>query len=90
MQFMVIERFVNSDPRPIYARLAEKGRMMPEGLLYINSWISEDFSTCWQVMEADDPAKFDEWTRNWDDLVEFEIVPVMTSAEAKSKSEAAG
>lgn len=90
MQFMVIERFVNPDPRPIYARLAEKGRMMPEGLLYINSWISEDFSTCWQVMEADDPAKFDEWTRNWEDLVEFEIVPVMTSAEAKSKSEAAG
>lgn len=90
MQFMVIERFVNSDPRPIYARLIEKGRMMPEGLLYINSWISEDFSTCWQVMEADDPAKFDEWTRNWDDLVDFEIVPVMTSAEAKSRSEAAG
>lgn len=86
MHFMVIERFVNSDPGPIYARLAEKGRLMPEGLHYVNSWISEDFSTCWQVMETDDQTKFSEWTRNWDDLVEFEIVPVMSSAEARAKT----
>jgi hypothetical protein len=87
MQYMVIERFVNSDPRPIYSRLAEKGRMMPEGLTYINSWISEDFSTCWQVMETDKIENFEAWTRNWDDLVEFEIVPVMTSAEARAKTD---
>jgi hypothetical protein len=87
MLFMVIEKFVNSDPKPICQRLAEKGRMMPEGLIYVNSWISEDFSTCWQVMEADDPAKFEEWIRNWDDLVEFKIVPVMTSAEARAKTD---
>jgi hypothetical protein len=87
MQYLVIERFVNSDPRPIYARLAEKGRMMPEGLTYINSWISEDFSTCWQVMETDKIENFEAWTRNWDDLVEFEIVPVMTSAEARAKTD---
>jgi hypothetical protein len=87
MLFMVIEKFINRDPQPVYSRLAEKGRMMPEGLTYINSWISEDFSTCWQVMEADDPAKFEEWIRNWDDLIEFKIVPVMTSAEAGAKTD---
>ena len=84
---MVIEKFINRDPQPVYSRLAEKGRMMPEGLTYISSWISDDFSTCWQVMEADDPAKFEEWIRNWDDLVEFKIVPVMTSAEARAKTD---
>jgi hypothetical protein len=87
MLFMVIEKFINRDPQPVYSRLAEKGRMMPEGLTYISSWISDDFSTCWQVMEADDPAKFEEWIRNWDDLVEFKIVPVMTSAEARAKTD---
>ena len=86
MLFMVIEKFKNCDPRPIYSRLAEKGRMMPEGLDYVNSWISEDFSTCWQVMEADDISKFDEWTRNWDDMVEFEIVPAFSSTEAKTRA----
>jgi hypothetical protein len=87
MLFMVIENFMNRDPQPVYSRLAEKGRMMPEGLTYINSWISEDFSTCWQVMETDKIENFEAWTRNWDDLVEFEIVPVMTSAEARAKTD---
>lgn len=88
MLFMVIEKFVNNDPRPIYQRLDDRGRMMPEELTYVNSWISEDFSTCWQVMETESPDKFADWIRNWDDLVEFEIVPVMTSAEARAKSTA--
>ncbi len=87
MLFMVIENFMNRDPQPVYSRLAEKGRMMPEGLTYISSWISEDFSTCWQVMEADKIENFEAWTRNWDDLVEFEIVPVLTSAEARAKTD---
>ncbi len=87
MLFMVIENFMNRDPQPVYSRLAEKGRMMPEGLTYMNSWISEDFATCWQVMETDKIENFEAWTRNWDDLVEFEIVPVMTSAEARAKTD---
>ena len=85
MLYMVIERFVDSNPKPIYARLAEKGRMMPEGLIYVSSWISEDFSTCWQVMETEESAKFEEWISEWNDLVEFEVVPVMASAEARAK-----
>lgn len=88
MLFLVVEKFKDCDHKPIYDRLAEKGRMMPEGLEYVNSWISDDFSTCWQVMEADDPTKFDQWIASWDDLMDFTVVPVMTSAEARAKSSA--
>ena len=87
MLFMVIEKFINNDPRPIYQRLDESGRMMPAELTYVNSWISEDLSTCWQVMETESPEKFADWIRHWDDLVQFEIVPVMTSAEARAKTD---
>ena len=67
-----------------------KGRMMPEGLNYVSSWIGEDFVTCWQVMETDDPSKFQEWILHWDDLAEFQVFPVLTSAEVRAKSEADG
>jgi len=87
MLFMVIEKFINNDPRPIYQRLDESGRMMPAELTYVNSWISQDLSTCWQVMETESPEKFADWIRHWDDLVQFEIVPVMTSAEARAKTD---
>jgi hypothetical protein len=84
---MVVERFVQG-PEPIYARLAERGRMMPEGLVYVDSWIDEtDRSRCFQLMETDDVALFDAWTSNWDDLMEFEIVPVIGSAEAAERSQ---
>jgi len=84
---MVVEKFVQG-PEPVYARLAERGRMMPEGLVYVDSWIDEtDRSRCFQLMETDDLALFDQWTSNWDDLMEFEIVPVMSSAEAASRSQ---
>jgi len=86
MLYMVIEKFKNADPKPIYARLAERGRMMPEGLIYVNSWISEDFSTCWQVMETDDLALMDQWIAHWADLMKFEIVPVLTSAEVRAST----
>jgi hypothetical protein len=83
---MVVEKFAQG-PEPIYARLAERGRMMPDGLTYIDSWIDEaDRSRCFQLMETDDPALFDEWTSNWDDIMEFEIVPVIGSAEAAARS----
>jgi Domain of unknown function (DUF3303) len=80
MLYMVIERF--KDAPAIYARLREKGRMMPEGLSYVSSWIDSDFKTCWQLMQTDDFALFQQWIDNWRDLMDFEIVPVRTSAEA--------
>jgi Protein of unknown function (DUF3303) len=82
---MVIERFVHG-ARPIYERAAERGRMLPEGLVYIDSWIDESLERCFQLMEADDPALFDEWIANWSDLGEFEVVPVIGSAEASARA----
>jgi hypothetical protein len=79
MLYMVIERF--KDAPAIYRRLREKGRMMPDGLEYVSSWIDHDLKRCWQLMRTDDPALFELWTKNWNDLMEFEIVPVRTSAE---------
>lgn len=81
MLYMVIEHFRPEDIPSIYARLAEKGRMMPEGLRYVNSWITADRTRCYQVMETEDEKLFDAWTRNWADLFEFEIIPVTTSSE---------
>jgi hypothetical protein len=79
MLYMVIERF--KDVPKIYRRLHEKGRMMPKGLEYISSWIDLDLKTCWQIMQTDNPSLFERWIENWNDLMEFEIVPVRTSAE---------
>lgn len=83
MLYMVVENF--KDEVEIYRRLAEKGRMMPEGLSYISSWIETDFKRCFQLMETDDVKLFDDWIANWGDLMEFEIIPVITSNEAKEK-----
>ena len=85
MLFMVIERFRNGDPTPIYARFCERGRLAPEGLRYVSSWIDERIATCWQVMETDDRALLDQWMAAWSDLVEFEVIPVVTSAEASER-----
>lgn len=85
MQFMVIERFDPSKLKELYQRFAEKGRMLPEGVVYINSWIDEPVSTCYQVMEAASPEKISEWTRLWEDLAGFEVIPVISSAEAREK-----
>jgi len=79
MLYMVIERF--KDAPGIYKRFREKGRMMPDGLKYISSWIDRDFKTCWQLMETEDENLFEQWTDAWSDLMEFEIIPVRTSAE---------
>ena len=78
---MVIERFRNRDPRPIYGRLEREGRQMPEGLRYVGSWIEANFDRCWQLMECDDPKLFQHWIAHWTDLVEFEIVPVSPSKD---------
>ena len=82
---MVIERFVQG-ARPVYERAAEKGRMLPEGLVYLDSWIDESLNRCFQLMETDDPALFDDWIADWSDLAEFEVVPVIDSATAASRA----
>lgn len=90
MLYMIIEKFYPGKVKEIYKRFAEKGRMMPEGVNYINSWINEDLSICYQVMESDSEEKLKEWISHWDDLAGFEIIPVITSAEAKQKVLSAG
>jgi hypothetical protein len=85
MLYMVIERF--KDVPAIYQRLREKGRMMPEGLEYVSSWIDVDMKTCWQLMRAENESLFRAWTDNWKDLMDFEVVPVRTSAEVREQME---
>lgn len=85
MLFMVIERFRDGDAAPVYRRFRERGRMTPEGLRYVESWVESDFGRCFQLMECDDPRLFREWVERWEDLVEFEIVPVVTSREAAER-----
>lgn len=80
--FLVIERFRGGDPRPVYARFAERGRMAPEGVEYVGSWVTEDLATCYQVMSAPTRAALDEWLARWDDLVDFEVLSVLSSPEA--------
>lgn len=82
MLFMVIEHFRPGQAPAVYQRFRERGRMAPEGLQYHASWVDMKYERCFQVMEADDEAQLAEWTRHWDDLVDFEIVPVRTSADA--------
>jgi hypothetical protein len=79
---MVIEHFRNGDAVPVYRRFRERGRMAPDGLTYISSWVTSDMTRCYQIMEAPDRALLDQWIANWSDLVEFEIHPVITSQEA--------
>lgn len=83
MLYMVIEHFHDGAAPEVYKRLRENGRMMPEGLNYVASWIEPTFRRCYQVMEWDDPAVFAEWTSKWSDLMEFEAIPVITSADAQ-------
>ena len=82
MLFMVIEHFRPGRAPEVYRRFRERGRMAPEGLRYVASWVDLEYKRCFQVMETDNEALFREWAANWDDLVDFEIVPVRTSAEA--------
>ena len=82
MLFMIIEHFKPGKAPAVYRRFREKGRMAPEGVFYQSSWVDLDFHRCFQVMEAENEARVREWTAHWEDLVDFEIIPVRTSAEA--------
>jgi len=85
MLFMVVERFRNGDAVPVYRRFRDEGRMAPEGLVYVSSWVDETMATCFQLMETDDRALLDRWMARWEDLVEFEVHPVFPSAEAAAR-----
>jgi hypothetical protein len=86
MLYMVIERFRNGDAEPVYRRFRERGRMAPEGVEYITSWVTDDLTTCYQVMQTADAALLEQWMANWRDLVDFEVRPVVTSAEAAARA----
>jgi hypothetical protein len=81
MLFLVIEHFRNNDPRPVRERFQQKGRMLPDGVIYRDSWIDPTRARCYQLMEAPDIDQVRLWTKAWDDIVDFEIVPVLTSQE---------
>jgi catechol 2,3-dioxygenase-like lactoylglutathione lyase family enzyme len=82
-RYMVIERF--RDPAAVYRRFRERGRLAPNRVLYISSWVTDDIARCFQVMECDDEQQLKEWMKNWEDLVEFEIVPVLSSEQSAAR-----
>lgn len=82
MLYMIVERFKSGDAVPVYRRFRDLGRMAPDGLRYVASWVTNDYTRCYQVMESDDPALVDQWIANWADIVDFDVIPVVTSAEA--------
>jgi hypothetical protein len=84
MKYMVIEKFKPGALKNIYKRLESKGRLMPTGLTYVNSWISKDLDVCYQVMETSDKDLLDQWISNWSDLTDFDVVETLSSEEAEA------
>ena len=85
MLFMIVEHFKNGDPLPIYRRFRDRGRLAPEGVHYVSSWVDEKLERCFQIMETDDRALLDQWIANWSDLVDFDVFAIMTSKDATEK-----
>jgi hypothetical protein len=84
VRVMVIERFREGAAKAVYRRFDERGRLMPDGLIYLDSWVDTSLTRCFQLMECDDLALLEQWASHWSDLVEFEFVPVIASAEARA------
>ena len=82
---MIVEHFRNQDPVPVYRRFQDRGRLAPEGLQYVSSWVDTNLERCFQLMETDRPETLDEWLANWSDLVEFEVYEVISSQAAFEK-----
>jgi len=85
LHYLIIENFKNGDAIPVYRRLRDRGRLTPEGLHYISSWVDAKLERCFQIMETDDRRLLDEWIANWNDIVEFKVYPVLSSEEAAEK-----
>jgi len=83
--FMIVEHFRHGDARPVYERFRQRGRLAPDGLRYVSSWVTSDLTRCYQVMECEDRALLEQWMAAWQDLVDCEIHPVITSAEAAAR-----
>jgi hypothetical protein len=83
--YLLVERFKGGDPLPVYRRFREHGRLAPQGLFYVSSWVNTNLECCYQLMETDNPALLDEWIARWSDLVDFEVHPVITSAQAAGR-----
>jgi uncharacterized protein DUF3303 len=83
--YMVVEHFKNKDAVPVYRRFRDRGRMMPEGLAYVSSWVDQKLERCYQLMETEDPALFDQWIAHWSDIADFEVYPVLTSQDAAER-----
>ena len=82
---MIVEHFKEGRTKEIYKRADERGRMLPPGLVFIDSWVSVGLDRCYQLMRCDDESQLRHWIKKWEDLVEFEIVPVMSSREAHER-----
>ena len=82
MLYMIVEHFRGGDAVPVYRRFRDQGRLAPEGLRYVASWVTDDLRRCFQIMECEDRQLLAQWTARWEDLIDFEIIPVVTSAEA--------
>ena len=85
MLYMIVERFLNQDPVPVYRRFRDRGRLTPEGLEYVSSWVDEKLERCFQLMETSDPGLLDQWIASWRDLAEFEVIPVISSKDAAER-----
>jgi hypothetical protein len=83
--YMVIENFKNGEAVPVYRRFRDRGRMAPAGLSYVSSWVNDKLDRCYQLMETEDRALLEQWMANWNDLVDFEVHPVITSNQAAEK-----
>ena len=82
MLYMIVETFRDGDAVPVYRRFREKGRMAPDGLKYVASWVTEDLRRCFQIMECDDASLLEQWMARWEDVTEFDVIPVITSEQA--------
>ncbi|HKX31925.1 MAG TPA: DUF3303 family protein [Blastocatellia bacterium] len=85
MLYLIVENFKDRDPLPVYRRFRDQGRLAPDGLRYVASWVDDRLERCFQLMEAAEPELIDLWVSRWSDLVDFEVYPVITSAEAAER-----
>jgi len=83
--YMIVEHFKNGDAVPVYRRFRERGRLAPDGLTYVASWVDTDLRRCYQLMQTANRALLDQWIANWSDLVDFEVHPVITSQQAAER-----
>lgn len=82
---MVVENFEPGRKDDIYTRFRAKGRMMPEGLFFVESWLERQGDRCFQLMETDNPVLFDQWIENWKDLASFEVIPLESPEELSAR-----